>query len=438
MLREYCIEKRGTIEKILYLWIIFSLPIVMIGGVSSYPRSFRYPAIVCSLIFFVFYLLFAKRKVSKNGVLVSFLLVLGVLAIGSLRSLEPLAAAPLLLTYCCGVVLICLDLPGDVFEKSLKVMEIVCLVMAATIILSVFINNFVVTYLSKLVDPRGTGAAAVKIYSEIAYSHSYSGLAMEKAEAAYIMNVGIALVLAKWYSGRKMGALSYIELIVFALGLILANKRTLFVIPFLCYIVITALMNKKGKMTKFFLFVAGFFFIFIFLSEYIPQVNNIILRISSSSDGDVLNGRSDLWKYSLEMFTQNPLFGCGFASFNEYSFRQGYLYKDAKMNFFGHNCYLEILGELGLVGSLIFWYSFLSPLFLSIKMLKKYSIDKDGKYLLIFAVYIQVMFLFYGLTGNVVYYQDQIMLWMFAVSIVLYVRRYKCVLIDQKPEGNCA
>lgn len=438
MLREHCIEKRGTNENILYLWIIFVLPIIMIGGVSSYPRSFRYPAIVCSLVVFVFYLLFVKRRVAKNGVLISFLVVLGVLAVGTLRSLEPLVAAPILLTYCCGVMLICLDLPGDVFEKILKVMEIICLVIAATIILSVFIDNFVITYLSKLVDPRGTGAAAVKIYSEIAYSHSYSGLAMEKAEAAYIMNVGIAVVLARWYSGRKMSVWSYIELIVFALGLILANKRTLFVTPFLCYIVITFLMNKKGKITKFFLIAAGFLSIFIFLSEYIPQVNNIILRFSSGSNGDVLNGRSDLWKYSLKMFTEKPIFGYGFASFNEYSFRHGYLYKDAKMNFFGHNCYLETLGELGILGSLIFWYSFLTTLFLSMKMLRKYEIDKDGKYLLIFSVYVQVMFLFYSLTGNVVYYQDQIMLWMFSISIVLYVRRYKCVLNVQKPEGKCA
>lgn len=320
-------------------------------------------------------------------------------------------------------MLICLNLPEDVLEKTLKAMEIVCLIMATTIILSVFIDNFVLTYLTKLVDPRGTGTVAMSIYKEITYSHSYSGLAREKAEAAYIMNVGIALVLARLYSGKKGKFWDYAELIILLLGLVFANKRTLFIVPLLCYIVFTVLQRKKGKMISFFLTVAGGLAAFFILAEFIPQVNNIIERFNSSSGGDSLTGRKELWEYSLEMFAKNPLFGCGFASFNGYSFRNGYFYNGGKWNFYGHSCYLELLGEMGIVGSVVFWCAFFLPFWETMKMLRNHKMNTRGKFLLLFALYIQIMFFFYSLTGNVVYYQDQIILWMFAVSIVLLVKK---------------
>ena len=197
MLKEYCNKKRSTMKKVLYLWIIIALPLISIGGVSSYPVAFRYPAIVCTLILSAFFLFFIKRRVPRDRVVGLFFLLLVVLLLSAFVSLDFDLSIKILLTYCCGVMLICLDLPEDVFEKTLKVMEIVCLVMASTIILSVFIDNFVLTYFAKLVDPRGTGTVAISIYKEITYSHSYSGLAREKAEAAYIMNVGIALVLSR-------------------------------------------------------------------------------------------------------------------------------------------------------------------------------------------------------------------------------------------------
>lgn len=422
-MKECCNEKRGTMKKVLYLWIIIALPIISIGGVSSYPVAFRYPAIVSTLILIASFILFIKRRVPKDRAIGYFFLLLGVLLLSTLMSLELDLSMKILLTYCCGVMLVCLDLPKDVFEKTLKVMEIVCLVMAATIILSVFIDNFVLTYLAKLVDPRGTGTVAISIYKEITYSHSYSGLAREKAEAAYIMNVGIALVLSRLYSGKKMGIWGYVELVIFLLGLIFANKRMLFIVPLLCYIVFTFLQRKKGKITSLLLTVAGGLAVFFILAEFIPQINNIIERFSSSSGEDILTGRAELWKYSLEMFAKNPLFGSGFASFNEYSFRNGYFYNGGKWNFYGHNCYLELLGELGIIGSIIFWCAFLSPLFWSMKLLRNRMMDTEGKFLLLFSLYVQIMFLFYSLTGNVVYYQDQIMLWMFAVSMALFVKR---------------
>lgn len=430
-MKEYCNKKRSTMKKVLYLWIIIALPLISIGGVSSYPVAFRYPAIVCTLILSAFFLFFIKRRVPRDRVVGLFFLLLVVLLLSAFVSLDFDLSIKILLTYCCGVMLICLDLPEDVFEKTLKVMEIVCLVMASTIILSVFIDNFVLTYFAKLVDPRGTGTVAISIYKEITYSHSYSGLAREKAEAAYIMNVGIALVLSRLYSGKKMGIWGYVELVVFSLGLIFANKRTLFVIPLLCYIMFTVLQRKKGKMTSFSLTVAGGLAVFFILAEFIPQVNNIIERFSSSSGGDALTGRTELWEYSLEMFAKNPLFGSGFASFNEYSFRNGYSYNGGKWNFYGHNCYLELLGEIGIIGSAVFWCAFLLPFLGSMKMLRNRMINTQGKFLLFFSLYVQIMFFFYSLTGNVVYYQDQIMLWMFAVSMVLLVKKNGSFYKDQ-------
>ena len=68
-------------------------------------------------------------------------------------------------------------------------------------------------------------------------------------------------------------------------------------------------------------------------------------------------------------------------------------------------------------------------------MLRDNKIDKDKRYLLLFSLYVQIMFLSYCLTGNAVYINQQIMLWLFAISIVFYVNKHR---YDKKSENKKA
>ena len=54
-----------------------------------------------------------------------------------------------------------------------------------------------------IVNPNHSVQVAQTIQNELSIG-AYSGFAREKGEAAYIMNVGIALLLSKYFSSQKL------------------------------------------------------------------------------------------------------------------------------------------------------------------------------------------------------------------------------------------
>lgn len=116
--------------------------------------------------------------------------------------------------------------------------------------------------------------------------------------------------------------------------------------------------------------------------------------------GDVTNGRGELWRDTLEIFDKHRFFGVGIRSIP-------LLLGDAT-----HNVYVQLLAEVGIVGAGIFYcamlYPFIKSCYVSIRE-KKLSLKR------LVAISVQLFFLVYCITGNPLY--DHKMMWIYAVAV---------------------
>ena len=148
----------------------------------------------------------------------------------------------------------------------------------------------------------------------------------------------------------------------------------------------------------------------------VPGASLIINRIVNS-EGDVLSGREVFWNYAMEMFRQNPLFGKGFLSFNDYAFYRGFRYYGERWNYQAHNVYIQLLAETGIVGFLLMTLLIILMLFKTISAVKEKPVFWN-----ILLIYWIILFGVYSFTGNTLYYPCQLIV---LIIIILLVSNIK-------------
>lgn len=412
-----------TPKNILYLLLIFAIPIICVSGVTSYPSNLRMPLMIVVAVTTAAFIFFMQKKVTITYPLALFLLTLVYLFLSVGYSYDKDTTWDFAIIYLCATVLLFIDLPESIFSKIIFVMQIICIVIALSIILSFFVEDCMLKYFSFIVNPRNNPEISEAIYRELHWSHSYSGFAREKGEAAFIMNVGIAIYFAKYFSGKKFKAMDFILLFILFCALILTSKRMLFICPIIVLAVFLLLSNKKGRFTTvipIIIIIASFIFM---ISSFIPQFGNIFDRFANEESMSSLSGRSDLWSYSLAMFAKNPLFGTGIGSFNDYAYDHGLLENGERWNYYGHNVYYEFLGELGIVGCALLFGALLMILVITIKLLRSKDSTTLQRYLLAFSFSVQLTCFVYCASGNVLLYKQQIFIWYFCAAITLCISR---------------
>ena len=109
-------------------------------------------------------------------------------------------------------------------------------------------------------------------------------------------------------------------------------------------------------------------------------------------EGNISSGRFVLYEKMWEAFLSNPIIGKGFCSLK---------YLGTAQN--GHNIYLQILGENGIIGislMLIFFYGHFKK---NVKKISGNKYDKEYVIVIIFGIIVQIIFLGWGITGNPLY-----------------------------------
>lgn len=215
-------------------------------------------------------------------------------------------------------------------------------------------------------------------------------------------------------------------------ALLLTNKRG-HVIFLSCTIILCYIIPAKGKekYKKYFGMVfAGIVMILLFyvFSDYIlliPGLNRIVQSFSGDNlEGtDITSGRIKLYARAWQLFIENPFFGIGWGEFKETTTGSFRIFTILDT----HNIYLQVLCESGVIGGLTL---FLSMAVFWVKTKKAYIesqynnfILSKWKHLLYFSFSYQTFFLLYGLTGNVLYDQHYIILYMVSCSIIMAYRK---------------
>ena len=116
-----------------------------------------------------------------------------------------------------------------------------------------------------------------------------------------------------------------------------------------------------------------------------------------------VNGREDMWSSAIRIFYNNPIFGCGYGS---YQIISGSLYN-------AHNGYLQLLAEVGILGCAVFFTISIETM---VRAFKNLHFSKStGNYL---AVNLLILTFLYAVTGNVFHMPAQLITLFMASSIV--------------------
>ena len=185
-------------------------------------------------------------------------------------------------------------------------------------------------------------------------------------------------------------------LCVFAgiISLVLTQKRSLVLCVALA-IAIVVLFFKKGlkKRVKIFItfFLVGSIALYI-MYTVMPAMSIFMGRLLNNTD--FFSGRLDLYGTMMKWFYSNPFMGVGIGTAN-HSFGYG-----------GHNCYIQLLGEEGIIGCVIYGILIIPHIVLTFrKLVKSWNskiVDENTSILLSCSTCI-VIVLIYAFTGNPLY-----------------------------------
>lgn len=183
-----------------------------------------------------------------------------------------------------------------------------------------------------------------------------SGLTAHYSTNGIYLASGICFTLGYYFfrgetiKGVKMN--DWICLAVQIFALFLTGKRGPVVYLMLSFIVVYIVYNTNKPVTRFlriFGIVVVAIIIYIVVASGIPALWNFVIRFQEeAAAGDISNGRYVLWSQAYAEFLKQPLFGHGW-----YWFRYNNLF--GKTYYHVHNCYLQWLCELGVIGSIPFF-----------------------------------------------------------------------------------
>ena len=426
--------KNFKLSQLWHVFLMVAMPVICVSGVSLFPFKLRLPLIymtgILSLVFFVF----SGKKIRLNPTNTSMLLLVGYIAIQLMYSYDAKSTLNLLILYACGATLLFIDIPENVIHKIITVMYVFCVVIACSIIISLFVDNCMLTYFKFIVNPSNTPSVTEAIKKDLSIG-SYSGFAREKGEAAFIMNIGLAISFSRFFCGDKFKKTDMLALILIIGALILTSKRTMFIIPMICFAVLMVVSKIKGKAFKLCIIaltsVIALFFIFMFL----PDFANLFYRFMDTENMETMGNRDSLWKYMAMMVSKYWMFGAGFGSYNEFAYDNGLRVYGEKWLYNGHNSYYQGFCELGVVGGCLFLVFIISALLTTLNYLRSKRFDNKQRRILFFAFYIQIMMAVYAITGNPIYTRQMMFSLFFATGIVLCISNQNSAKPNKLPTG---
>ncbi len=410
-------EKKFSLTEIWYLLLTLMLPFICVAGASPVPYALRPWLIYAMGIGFILVFVFSDIKINMNPVSVTAFLLVAFMSASWFYSYDPASTKSLLVIYLCSFTLLFNDIPIKRTSQIMSIMYVFCIIIALSIVASLFANNLMLNYFSFIVNPQHSPDIVRSITREL-NDGSYSGFARVRSDAAFIMNVGIAVCYARFFANGKFKKTDLVSLALFFVALMLTGRRMLFLVCIVCFALFMLISNIKNRLLKGIIIFLLSSSAMLLAAMLIPQVSNFFARFLDKENLSTLSNRDMLWDSMISMFKSHPIFGAGFNSYNEYAFNHGLLVGNHEWVYNGHNTYLQILAELGIVGFLMMMIFMIVTFFQSIVLLKKFSKDVQQAKIIYFSIYIQVLIAVYGLTGNPLYSRQMVVIWFLSAGII--------------------
>ena len=235
-----------------------------------------------------------------------------------------------------------------------------------------------------------------------------------------MLDIGIGIIIAKYLSNKKMNVNIFVELLLFVIALILTNKRALLVFPIIIFGIIYMFFKDKNKILKILKIVFIGIVALVILLKVFPVMGSVFDRFINDDD----NHRSELKEICLLMHENNSIVGMGLNSYNTYAYNIGFRLpiagtKNGVWTYHAHNIYYQLLAECGYIGITLIIFTFCYSIYRTIKLLRECDNTNDRKCHIVLSLYIQLLFVLYGATGNTFYYYQQILIYFIALAIAI-------------------
>ena len=378
---------------------------------TNFMYGFQGPIVIFLTLFLIFIQLISKSKLNFD--LRDFLfLLLGLLfLISGLKS----TAYSQAISY--SIAFICIVISMVIFkqEKDLnyKLLFNLILIFSGIHVFSTIIYQLFPSYIQKILPLILSEKDLARNLYEFNYNGIICGITPIQGLNAIYISSYLMVVFSRMLGDNNKKIINIILLIFGFIALLLTSKRGLLLANIIS-IVILFLYNrwKNNKINisdtfKSMILILMLFFIGIFIvNNFFPEALQIFERFKQN---DYLTGRQILWKTAWNDFLLNH-FPNGSGLFSS---RLLLLIHTGASNDV-HNIYLQIIVELGVVGFSVFFINLISVL----KRIMKIKININNKSIIFPCVYIVVVFLIYGFTGNWFFDPTTIFLYYLIIGIL--------------------
>lgn len=161
-------------------------------------------------------------------------------------------------------------------------------------------------------------------------------------------------------------ALTFLIVFIYQLS---SRMGLIILIALLMYSLLYVLLPKMKLKTTFFSLILSFSIslaIIYISSQYINRFEVAISQLEEGNENSSAGSRILLWKYSLELFLENPILGVGTGDVDEAvqnKFEEESFTYAVKSHLNPHNQFIQAGVALGIMGVLTLWIPFILPLF---------------------------------------------------------------------------
>ncbi|MEH7214278.1 O-antigen ligase family protein [Priestia megaterium] len=257
----------------------------------------------------------------------------------------------------------------------------------------------------KIMGALYTGTDIVVI-QHLINNAQYPGITSQTGYNAFFISLGIGILSSRLLVVNRFKWIYIISIVLYFVGLIFTGKRSLLLANILAIVILFVTTHKKLTLKKILLYFCSTLLLLLlcYLAvNYIPQTQTIFEKFNGE---DVSSGRFSLFKEAFNLFETKPLVGYGINTFAQIS----------PSGLDTHNVYLQLLAEVGLVGTIFI----IGPMiYLFIFSLKIYRLNFGRCQYIALSLYIQIIFLVYSALGNPFYNTNLFLAYLVFTSMVL-------------------
>jgi len=250
------------------------------------------------------------------------------------------------------------------------------------------------------------------------------GFNYSNSQDAIYLSMGLIVCICSLMFSLKQKKHRYFYvlcILLMGISLLLTGKRGPVLWLAIGFIVTYYVYNSNHKLSRWFkiLIIVVLVVVAVYIgSFFIPQLTNFINRFQEQiAAGDISTHRFELWAMGVAGFLKSPMLGHGW-----FWFKYNNLFG---VNYHVHNCYIQWLCELGIIGSLPFFGFIVLIYFRNVKLIKMIRLgqltatNQTMKHLAFCLMY-QTYFLIYCFAGTSFYEPETLLPWIFSCAMVIY------------------